>query len=327
MKKIQKKVLTFCLLMMLLFMVGCSKNDSYTSKEIRVGSLKGPTSIGIVPLMEQDEKGEAENDYTFVMETNADTLLPMIIKKELDIALVPANVAAILYQKTEGKIQVIDINTLGVLYMLSADNSITTIEELADKTIYLSGKGTTPDYILQYLLSQYQMTDQVTIEYKAEPTEVVAALKQNPDAVGLLPQPFATVATVSNENLQIVLDMNKEWETIQGSDHKMVTGVTIVRSEFLEQEEEAVLKFMEEHKESANFTENNIEETATFIVKQKILEKEGIAAKALPFCNITYIDGEEMKQALQDYLNVLYGLNKETVGGQLPEDDFYYIAK
>lgn len=327
MKKLQKSFLAGCLVFVMLLMAGCAKTEDYISQEIHIGSLKGPTSIGLVRLMEQDENQDAANDYSFIMETNADTLLPMIIKEELDIALVPANVAAILYQKTEGQIQVIDINTLGVLYMVSADQTITTFADLVDKTIYVTGKGTTPDYVLQYLLKQSGVSEQVTIEYKAEATEVVAALKQNPEAVGLLPQPFATVATMTNEELKIVMDFNAEWEKTQGSENKMVTGVTIVRSEFLQQNEEAVLKFMEEHEASATYTEEFQTETAALIVKQKILEKEAIALKALPLCNITYLDGEEMKTALANYFKVLYDLEKETVGGKLPDDAFYYIAK
>lgn len=321
MKHMVLLVLTVCVFLL----YGCGKTSD-NSTDIRVGSLKGPTSIGLMSMMDKASKKETANNYTFTMETSADALLPQIIKGELDIALVPANVASVLYQKTEGDISVIDINTLGVLYMVSGDNSIDTLESLKGKTVYLTGKGTTPDYVLQYLLEQKGLTKEVTLEYKSEATEVAAILSQEPESIGLLPQPFVTAALAQNDKLNIVLDMNKEWNNIQGdSGSSLVTGVTIVRNEFLKEHEDAVLKFMEEHKESAEYTNENPAEAAKLVESAGIIEKAAIAEKAIPYCNITYMDGDEAKTALEGYLNVLYGLNAESVGGVLPTEDFYYI--
>lgn len=294
--------------------------------QVNVGSLKGPTSMGLVSLMEKSEALGTKNNYSFKMETVADALLTGMVKGELDIALVPANVASVLYQKTEGQIAVIDINTLSVLYMVSADPSLQSFENLKGRTIYLTGKGTTPDYTLQYLLQKNNIAlDEVTLEYKSEATEVASILAQNPDAVGLLPQPFVTAACAQNEQLQVVFDFSEEWQAIAEDGSNLVTGVTIVRREFLEKHEEAVLTFMKEHKDSADFANSDAEQTASYVVKYGILEKEPIALKALPACNITYMDGENMKQALSGYLNVLYEMNPEAVGGNLPQDDFYYV--
>lgn len=328
MRKTFKRLTAILLLMMIsAAVIACGKEDS--SASVRVGSLKGPTSIGLVELMERAENNETGNDYSFTMETAADTLLTMMVQEELDIALVPANVASVLYNKTEGQVVVVDINTLGVLYMVSGDTTISDIGELKGKTIYLTGKGTTPDYVLQYVLEENGLTkEDVTLEYKSEATEVAAVLTADESAIGLLPQPFVTATMVKNENLKILFDMNDEWNKLQGeSGSMMVTGVTVVRKEFLEENEGAVKLFLKDHKESCEYVNSNVEAAAGLVVKTGIIEKEPIAVKAIPNCNVTYIDGEEMKNALSGYLDVLYEKDAKAVGGKLPQDDFYYLGK
>ncbi|HIS30066.1 MAG TPA: ABC transporter substrate-binding protein [Candidatus Limivivens intestinipullorum] len=292
---------------------------------IRVGSMTGPTSMGLVKLMEDDSQGTSENDYDFTMVTTADELTALVANNDLDIALVPANVASILYSKTEQGISVIDINTLGVLYMVSGDDSIDSLEALAGKTVYLTGKGTTPDYVLQYLLREAGLEDQVSLEYKSEATEVASILAEDSSSIGLLPQPFATTALAQNEELKLVMDLTQVWdETVDPAGSRLVTGVTIVTKDFLEANPEAVDTFLEEHKASAEYTETNPEETAKLIVDAGILANENVAQQALPYCSITCITGEEMQEALSGYLTVLYDMDGTTVGGALPEDDFYY---
>ena len=328
MRKILKKLTSILLVLTLgMAVIACGKEEIPAS--VRVGSLKGPTSIGLVELMERAEKGETANTYSFIMETAADTLLTMMVQKELDIALVPANVASVLYNKTEGQIVALDINTLGVLYMISGDEKITDITELKGKTVYLTGKGTTPDYVLQYVLEENGLTkEDVTLEYKSEATEVAAVLSADDTAIGLLPQPFVTATMVKNENLSILFDMNEEWNKLQGENGSMmVTGVTIVRRDFLENNEGAVKLFLKDHKQSAEYVNSNLDAAAGLVVKTGIIEKEPIAKKAIPNCNITYIDGDKMQEALSGYLTVLYNKDAKAVGGNLPEDDFYYLGK
>ena len=284
---------------------------------VRVASLKGPTSLGLLFLMNKADKGETANTYEFQMATGADEILPLMVKGDLDIALVPANVASVLYHKTQGGVEVIDINTLGVLYMVSGEDGLTNFTDLKGKTIYLTGKGTTPDYVLQYLLTANGMSaDDVILEYKSEATEVASVLAEDPTAIGLLPQPFVTAACMQNDALKVIFDLNEEWNKVQGEDgSSMVTGVTVVRKEFLEENEEAVKSFMEDHKASA---EDINADPAT---------GAALAQKAIPNCNITYIDKAEMKQALSGYLDVLFHQDSLSIGGGLPESDFYYDAE
>lgn len=313
------------LILMGALLTGCGAAQEKTT--VRIGGLKGPTTLGLLSLQEKTTNGEAKEDYEFSMMTAADEILPLMIKGEMDIALLPANVASVLYNKTNGGISVIDINTLGVLYMVSGDSSIDEITDLKDKTIYLTGKGTTPDYVLHYILTENGFTESdYTLEYKSEATEVAAVLAENPDAIGLLPQPFVTAACAQNEALSVVLDMNEQWVAVQGEGgSRLVTGVTVVRNEFLEENEKAVKNFLAEHEESTKNINEDVEHGATLAVEAGIIAKEPIAKKAIPNCNITYIDGEEMKQALSGYLNVLFEQDASSVGGVLPADDFYYI--
>jgi NitT/TauT family transport system substrate-binding protein len=294
---------------------------------VRVGSLKGPTSMGLVYLMDQAGKGESANQYEFTMTAAADELLPAMLSGELDIVLIPANMASVLYNRAEGDVSVIDINTLGVLYAVSGNKQIKEMKDLKGRTVYMTGKGTTPDYVMQYLLKENGLTAaDVTLEYKSEAAEVAAMLAEMPEAVGVLPQPFVTAACAQNDKLSVVLDLTKQWAAVQeegGS--SLVTGVTVVRNALLTEAPAAVELFMEEHAASAAYANEHVEETAQLVAAAGIIDKAPVAAKALPECNITYIDGAEMKTALSGYLQVLWEQDPESVGGGLPGDGFYYV--
>ena len=279
--------------------------------------------------MDKAEKGETANTYEFTMAAAADEINASFLNGDLDIVLIPANVASVLYNRTEGQVAVIDINTLGVLYVLETGENISSVADLAGKTIYLPGKGTTPDYALQYVLAQNGLTtDDVDLQYKSEAAEVISAMTEDPEAVGLLPQPAATTACVQNGDagVRIALNLTEEWDAVS-EDSSLVTGVTVVRREFLENNEAAVQAFLQEHEESAAYTNENVEEAAAMVEELGIVPKAAIAQQAIPLCNITCITGNDMKTALSGYLEVLSGQNAESVGGAVPGDDFYYGAE
>lgn len=315
----------------LLLLAGLAASGMAASAQdvVRVGGLKGPTSMGIASLGVESSEYEAHNSYEKVMVTAADELTAELLSKKVDIALIPANVASVLYNKTEGGIKVIDINTLGVLYVTETGQTVSSVEDLKGKTVYLTGKGTTPDFVLQYLLKMHGLTtEDVKLEYKSEPTEVVSVLTEEENAVGLLPQPFVTVAQMQNEKIRIALDLTKEWDALQEEDGSaLVTGVTVVRTEFLEENEEAVAGFLEDHEHSTAYTNEHPEEAAALIEELGIVAKAPIAQKAIPMCNITYIDGEEMQDKLGGYLEALYEMEPKSVGGALPDEAFYYMAQ
>ena len=309
-------------------LAGCGTQQAEPTA-MQVGAMIGPTAMGMVKLMEEDAAGEtAPNDYSFTLSASPDEVTPLLAKGELDIAAVPANLAAVLYQNMDQNLSVLAINTLGVLYIVEDGDSIHAVSDLKGKTIYASGKGATPEYGLYYILEENGLNPEtdVTIEWKTEHAECIAALAANPDAIAMLPQPFVTSAQMQNENLRIALDLSAEWDALQAGEENpsgMITGVVVVRNDFLAEHEEAVALFMEQYAASVEYVQENNEEAAALIEQFDIL-KADVAQRALPYCNITYITGEEMQAKLSGYLEVLYEQNPKAVGGALPENTFYY---
>ena len=292
--------------------------------EINIAGMSGPTSMGLVSMLDKAEKGETVNAYNFTLAGAADEITPKLVKGELDVAAVPANLASVLYNNTEGKIQILAVNNLGVLYVVEQGETVTSFADLKGKTIYSTGKGTTPEYALNYLLEQNGVnpaTD-VTIEWKSEATEIVAVLKQNPDAIAVLPQPFVTVAQTQVEGLKVALSFNDEWNAL-GNGSSLVTGVIVARKEFVEQNPAQISAFLDEFKASTEFINANVEEGAVLVENLGIV-KAAVATKAIPNCNIKFFEGAEMKTVVSGYLQTLYDQNPKAVGGTMPADDFYY---
>ena len=313
-------------------MMLCTGAGVRAEDSVNVLALKGPTAMGMVSLMDQADQGEiTEETYDFQIVASPDEVSPAIAQGTADIAAVPANLASVLYQKTNGGVQVLTINTLGILYLVENGEQIQSVSDLKGKTIYASGKGATPEYALNYILKENGLTPgkDVQIEWKSEHTECVAALTEHEDAAALLPQPFVTTAQSKNDSLRVALDLTEEWDKIQkdnGGNSSLVTGVTVVRTEFAREHPEIVEDFMERYQESVSYVNEHTEETAKLIGDYDIVSEE-IAKKALPECNIVYIDGAEMKEKLSGYLEVLEQENPQAVGGVLPADEFYYDAE
>ena len=290
--------------------------------DVDIMALKGPTAMGLVEMMEK-------SDYNFSIVASVDEVSPKLLQGETDIAAIPANLASVLYNKTEGKIQVLAINTLGVLYIVENGETIQSVADLKGKTIYASGKGATPEYALNYILSSNGINPEtdVTIEWKSEHSECVAALASEENSVAMLPQPFVTTAQTKNSQIRTALDLTKEWEALQKDGEQkssMITGVVVARKEFAEENPEEIQEFLKEYHISVDYVNENVKDAAQLIEKYDIVPAV-VAEKALPACNIVCIDGEEMKEKLSGYLEVLNAQKPQAVGGEIPENDFYYI--
>lgn len=298
-------------------------NETKKKSDISIGCMKGPTAIGMIKLLSDSDQQIAKNNYNYTIAGTADEISVGLINGSLDIAAVPCNLAAILYQKTEGEVVTVAINTLGVLYIVESGDTIKTVSDLKGKTIYSTGQGTTPEYTLRFLLTSSGLDPDkdVTIEYKTEASEVVAVLSQNPDAVAMLPQPYVTVAMNNNENLRIALDVTKEWEA--NSDSTVVTGVIVARKSFIETNSGAFEHFLAEYESSTSYANSNVEETATLLEEFDVF-KAAVAKKAIPYCNVTFMQGEEMVSNVIAYLTVLYDENPASIGGKLPEEGMFY---
>ena len=289
---------------------------------LRVAGLKGPTTMGLVNLM----AGEDAADYDFEMYGKADEIVPQLVKGELDAAAVPANLAATLYQKTNGAIEVACINTLGVLYVVENGETVNSVQDLKGKTIVTTGKGTTPEYVLRYILTENGVDpdNDVTLDFYSEATEALAQLQAGTSTIAMLPQPFVTSALAQVEGLRVALDMNEEWEKVAGS--KLVTGVLVARKDAVEADPARFAAFMDGYKASVEAANTDLENTAALCEQYGIVAKAALAQKALPNCNIVFETGDEMKTDLETYFNVLYAADPTSVGGQLPADDFYYAG-
>ena len=292
--------------------------EETASDKIAVGALKGPTAMGIAQLLDDDS-------YDFTIAASPDEIVPQIVQGNVDIAAVPSNLAAVLYQKTQKNVSVLAVNTLGVLYLVENGESIQSVEDLKGKTIYASGKGATPEYALEYVLSANGIDPEkdVTIEYKSEHAEVVAALANDQTAAGLLPQPFVTTALMKNDSLRVALDLNQLWQDGVSDDSQLVTGVVVVRNDYLKEHEADVDAFMDAYQASVEFVNSDPDQAAKIIGTHDIIAEE-VAKKAIPDCSIVFVEGEEMQTMLSGYLSTLEQQNPEMVGGQLPDDDFYY---
>ncbi|MDD2295724.1 MAG: ABC transporter substrate-binding protein [Eubacteriales bacterium] len=321
MKRITAVWITVALLVLALS--GCA-STSIEPTDIRIAGLRGPTSMGMVKLMESAEAGESFNNYTFQIAGSADELTPKLIKGELDVVAVPANLASVLYNNTEKAVQLLAVNTLGVIYIVETGEEIQTFTDLSGKTIYATGKGSTPEYALRYLLAENGVDPDkdVTVEWKSEPTEVVATLADS-GGIAMMPQPYVTVAQAQVNGLRVAVDFTEEWDALDNGS-TLITGVLVVRTEFAQQYPEQIASFLEEYKASTEYVNANIPEAALLVEKYGIVKAE-IAEKAIPYCYITCVAGEEMVEPMNGYLGVLFDQNPKAVGGSMPADDFYYV--
>lgn len=328
-RKILSLILVFALLVSL---SACQSNKTDTKKDdekstIRIASMKGPTSIGLVKLYDDASDNKTANNYDYQICGTADEIATGLIKGELDAACVPANLAGVLYNKTEGKIKIAAVNTLGVLYILSKGVDISSVADLKGQTIYTTGQGTTPEYTLRHILSENGIDPDkdVTIEYMSEATEVLQKASAIDSAVVMLPEPFVEVAKTKDSAFETVIDLTKEWEKIH-DDSSIVTGVLVVSEDYASSNENALKTFLDEYKASSENATANIEETASLLEKYDII-KAAIATKAIPYCNICFITGDEMVSKVTGYFKVLFDANPDSLGKKLPDNDIFYIVK
>ena len=293
--------------------------------DIRVSALKGPTGMGLAGLPGESSDGSGST-YTLTLAGAADEITPALMKGELDMACVPANLGSVLYNKTEGQIVTLAVNTLGVIYIVEKGNAVNSMADMAGKTSVAAGKGSTPEYGLRYLLTENGIdpdTD-VTIDWKSEHSECVAALASGAATIALLPQPFVTVAQGKIDALRVALDLTAEWDALDNGS-AMITGVVVARRAFVEEHPAAVAAFLADYAASVEWVNGNTADAAARIGDMGIVDA-AVAEKALPYCNIVCITGEEMAGKLSGYLQVLFDAEPKAVGGKLPGEDFYYNA-
>ncbi|MBR2406885.1 MAG: PhnD/SsuA/transferrin family substrate-binding protein [Clostridia bacterium] len=328
--------LTAVLLLLATLLFGCAAGDGATSTtttatptktQVAIGTIQGPTGIGMVNLMEADAKGTAANDYTFTVGSTPQEIGTKLAQGALDMAALPTNLAASLYQKTSGKVKLLAVNTLGVLYILENGSGVQSIADLRGKTIYSTGEGANPEYILKYVLEKNGLTvgKDVNIEFIAENTELATRMASGDIKLAMVPEPQVSSITAQNADVRVALSMNTEWEAVAGENNKLMMGCVAVRAEFLEKNKAAVDAFLNEYKTSAAATAQ-VDATAALCETYGIIPKAAIAKKAIPNCQITFVAGADMKAQITAYYDVLFAANPTSIGGKLPENDFYYVG-
>lgn len=338
-------ILMGMMILSVMVIIGCSNNENITGnvvndleenvevrtedtlerKELKIITLKGPTGMGMVQLMENDEAGSSAVDYSFEIVGAPDQIIGKVVQGDVDIAAVPTNLAAILNVKTEGKVQLLAVNTLGVLYILENGDSIQSIEDLKGKTLRASGKGASPEYILNYVLAENGLSDDVTVDYAVEHAELATTTAAGDTALALLPQPFVTSTLLGNADVRIALDLTSEWEKVtEGSVLPM--GAIVVNKKFAQENPEVIADFMTEYYASVEFVNTDPKAAGLLIEKFGILPKAALATKAIPNCNITLIDAQTSKDSIMKFYEILMSYDPKSIGGSMPEDSFFYDA-
>lgn len=316
MKRIVAMITAVVMLFSLAAFAACSKKQDDT--EIRIAALKGPTGMGMVKLADKQNYP----NYTVSIEASPDALNPRIISGEVDVAAVPVNLASVLYNKLDGDISVLAVSTLGVLYVLEAGSEVNSVADLAGKTVYATGQGATPEYILNYLLDKNGVAGSVEVNYVGEHAALASMLADGSAEIGMLPEPNVTSTLAGNDNLRIALNLTEEWNRVCSTE--LVQGVVIARKSFVNEHPEAIEQFLREYEKNSAFVNENIDEAAKLIVDVGILGNVEIAKKAIPNCNISFSKGEAMQKAVEGMLTVLFEANPKSIGGKLPDKDFYY---
>lgn len=295
---------------------------------INAVAIAGPTGVGLVDLMQNNKLGKAANNYKFTVVTDPQQAIGALVNKSADIAAVPTNLASTLYGKTNGNVQVLAVNTLGVLSILENGNTIMSVADLKGKTIYTSGQGANPEYILRYVLEKNNIDPDkdVKIEFVQDNDALATLVKNNTAKVAMVPEPKATVCLKQNTAVRIALDMTKEWNKVSDDDSRLMMGCVVARKDFVQANADAVKKFLAEYKASIGAVVTDVPNAAQLCASHGIIPQAPIAQEAIPNCNLTYVDGAEMKKQLHGYLKVLFDYNPKAIGGAMPADDFYYAG-
>ena len=317
-----KKIISIIMAMLFVsvMFVSCGKTEKKAGN-VNVSVLNGTTGFGMAWLMEESANDRSSNKYTFNVESDASLISAALINGSVDIAALPTNAASNLYVKTKGGVQILAINTLGVLYVVENGNTVTKLSDLEGKTIYCPAQN--PKFILEYILKKNNIKATIDTTYSA-PADLRMAVASGKVSLAVLPEPMVTIAKSANKSLVTALDLTEEWSKIDGAS-ALVQGCVVVRTEFAKNYPDSVSSFLDEYKKSIEYTNTNPKETGELIAKYNVFAKAAIATKAIPNCNIAFMDGKDMKDAMSKFIDAMYSVNPASVGGSIPDDDFYYL--
>lgn len=296
--------------------------------DVNVGLIMGPPSMGMGWFINEAKEENTYNNFNFeVGGVDYTALASKFNTGDYDIIHCPSNVGAILYNNTDLKEEAVvaDIGNLGLLYIMTTDPSVQSMQDLQGRNVYSIGEGGPPEYTMGYLLEQEGLTD-VNMSFKSTPFEVLNLLQDEENSIALLPQPFVEVAKLLVPGINTPIDITQEWDSLDlENGAESVTTITIVRKSFLEEHEEAVVEYLNMCKASVDYCLTNPKEAAAWTDEFETFLNGEVAEAAMPYVNMCAITGNEMKDKLSGFLQIMYDYNPDAVGGAMPDDDFYYI--
>ena len=313
------------LMVVMLFLLAAVPAFSNPASEVRLGVLKGPTGIGASRLLELNEAGEAHNRYNVTVLAEATDMIAQIAAGQLDIAAIPTNAAASLYNKTNGDVRLVALNTAGVLYILENGDTVKDVADLRGRTIYAVGQGSNPEYVLRYILAGNGIDPDKDVEIVfMDSAELTTRAAAGTIGICMLPVPAVTTVLIKNPDMHIALDMTDEWDRL-GTGSMLTMGCVVVRKGFLEEHPAEVRFFIEEYGKSIEWVKENVAEAGELCAKFEIVPAAAVAKKAIPDCNLIFVAGDDIRPALEGYLQVLFDSNPKAVGGKMPGADFYTL--
>ena len=292
------------------------------AQAVNVYALKGPTGIGMVGLMDDE-------DYSFTLAGAPDEIVAAIASGSADIAACPTNLAATLYKKTNGGVQILALNTLGVLHIVTSDAAIDSIDDLAGRTVYATGQASVPEYVIRYILEANGLTDSVELVFVAEHSELATMMAAGKVDIGILPEPHVTSVLMQNADMRAALDVTVLFEDAaraNGSEDMVLSmGCVIVRKDFAQEHPEQVAAFMADYEASVTMVNADPAAASELVQAHGVMPKAAVAKRAIPNCHIVFVAGEEMRAQVEPLYEVLFAANPAAIGGAMPDDAFYYV--
>lgn len=290
---------------------------------VTIAGLKGPTSIGMINMI--DEKALQSDKYNveYIQEAAPDSLTGKIINGDVQISSVPINLASVLYNKTQGKVVLLAVNTIGNLYIVGTED-LNSVAQLEGKTLGMSAKGSTPDYAMNYILKQNGLYGKTELNYSLDHATLAQSVIAEDIKVALLPQPFVTQTMMKNQNVKILIDLNEEWNNATGGNSELYTGCIVINKEFANNNREFVSEFLKHYEKSVNWVLDNPKDASVLVEKHEIMPSAALVEKAIPYCGITFRKAIDAKTGLNDFYKILFDSNPASVGGSMPDDEFYF---
>lgn len=291
--------------------------------QLTVAGLKGPSSIGMLRMIESEPVfGEdVETEYQIVDEPQL--MIARIMSGEADIAAVPINLAAVLYNKG-APYRLGAVTGDGLLHIVSSREDIGSVEDLKGKRIYCIAQGSTPEFVLRYVLekSGIDPDTEVELDFSFDHVAIAPQLIAGKVDLAVLPEPFVSIVASKNPAVQPVIDLQQVWAELSGTGDTYPITATLVRNSLYREHPEALKAFFAAYRESIDWANANPAEAGGLAGKYMEMPAP-IIAKAMPRLNLRYQSPREARSRVEELYQVFHGFAPASVGGTIPGDEFY----